>query len=65
MIRRGELWTPTRDANAVASEVDLSKIVYVDGAKVTGTRLTEYAITPTTLTISIPSVSVGTATAAI
>jgi len=38
MIRRGDLWVPTRDGNIVASDIARTKVGYSDAARVVGTR---------------------------
>jgi hypothetical protein len=36
MIRRGELWTPTRDSDATPDDLKFGKTAYVNGVKITG-----------------------------
>jgi hypothetical protein len=62
---KANIMAATFDANAVAGEVDLGKIVYVDGKKITGTRPSEYFASVDLTGLDVPTISVGTAVAAI
>lgn len=55
----------TSDATASDSNIDSGYTAYVNSIKVTGTRPTEFSINATTLTTTIPVISVATATATI
>lgn len=62
---KGKIVPFSSDANAVAGEVDLGKVVYVKGKKIVGTRLSEYTANVNLTILDVPTASVGTAVAAI